>query len=135
MGTLIIILGLLLTAICTVFIVKNFLVYFKGSNNGFANVAILIFAVLALICCLVSILGGFKVNQINDILKMKQNLSPEIIKSLQADLTATRQRIIHSTILEFISFAISYIIFKLVQKKIKKQLKKPKRTWDWNKID
>jgi TRAP-type C4-dicarboxylate transport system permease small subunit len=132
--TIIIILGIILAVISTKFVVKNFLVNYKGSESGFKNVCDILLIVVALFCSLISVWGSFHAREMLITLQDTSGLSEEMIIILKKTLVEQTPGIIKTIILGYVCFTLSYFIFKTIENEIQRDIDKPKRKWDWDKI-
>lgn len=133
--TIIIILGIILAIISGIFVVKNFLVNYKGSESGFKNVSNILLIVVSLICSLVSVWEGFSVKEILLRLENPSGMSEEMIQMLKKTATEQTKDVIVAIIVGYLCFLLAYLVFKSIEKEIKRELDRPKRKWDWSKID
>jgi amino acid transporter len=133
--TIIIILGIILAISSAIFVTKNFLVDYKGSESGFKNVSNILLIVVALICSLISVWEGFGVREILTKLENTASLSEEMIVMLQKTATEYSTDVTAAIIVGYICFILAYLVFKNIQKEIQREFDKPKRKWDWNKIE
>lgn len=133
--TIIIILGIILAISSAIFVTKNFLVDYKGSESGFKNVCDILLIVVALICSLISVWEGFGVREILTKLENTAGLSEEMIVMLQKTATEYSTDVTAAIIVGYICFILAYLVFKNIQREIQREFDKPKRKWDWNKIE
>jgi hypothetical protein len=133
--TIIIILGIILAIVSSIFVIKNFLVDYKGGDNGFKIVSDILLIVVALICSLISVWEGFGVKEILIQLENPSGLSKEMIDTLNITAVDYANDVTTAIIVGYVCFILAYLIFRTIQKEIQRELDRPKRTWDWNKID
>jgi amino acid transporter len=133
--TIIIILGIILAIVSAIFVTKNFLVDYKGGDNGFKIVSDILLIVVALICSLISVWEGFGVKEILNQLKNPSDLSEEMIDMLNRTAVDYTNDVTTSIIVGYVCFILAYLLFRTIQKEIQREVDKPKRRWDWNKID
>jgi hypothetical protein len=133
--TIIIILGIILAVISAIFVVRNFLVNYKGSESGFKNVADILLIVVSLICSLISVWEGFGVKEILLRLENPTGISQEMIQVLKKTATEQTKDVIRAIIVGYVCFTLAFIVFKTIEKEIQRELDRPKRKWDWSKID
>lgn len=136
--TIIIILGIMLAVISAIFVIKNFLVSYKGSENGFKNVCDILLIVVSLLSSLISVWGGFSLREL--FLRLQNpsdlsNLSEEMIQLLKKTLAEQSKEVTITIIVGYLCFTLAYLIFKTIEKEIQREVDKPKRKWDWSKID
>ncbi|MCB2314096.1 hypothetical protein LGL55_23895 [Clostridium tagluense] len=133
--TIIIILGIILAVISAIFVIKNFLVDYKGSESGFKNVCNILLMVVSLVCSLISVWESFGVKEILLTLKNQSGMSEEMIQMLKKTAIEQTSGVIKALILGYVCFISAYLVFKTIQKETQLEFDKPKRKWDWNKID
>jgi membrane-anchored glycerophosphoryl diester phosphodiesterase (GDPDase) len=133
--TIIIILGIILAIVSCIFVIKNFLVDYKGGDNGFKIVGQLLLIVVSLVCSLVSVWEGFGIVQLLSTLKTPIGLSENDINQLNQVLAEYTKDVNTSIIVGYVCFILAYLIFRSVQKEIQREIDRPKSRWDWNKID
>ena len=133
--TTIIILGLILAVISVIFVFKNFLVNYKGSDNGFKNVADILLIVVSLFCSLIAVWGSFSLKEMLIRLENPSGLSEEMIQMFKKTVVEQTPGIIITIILGYVCFILAYLLFKTIKKEIQREIDKPKRKWDWNKIN
>ena len=127
MVTGIIILNILLAVICTIFMVKNFLISNNLSDKGFKNIALAALVVVALFCALNGVWQGNIVNQYIDQAKLYKNMDGNQITEM---IEAGKRSILKSTIVGYISLIISFIVYRNIKKEIEKKLEEHKDKWD-----
>ena len=135
--TIIIILGMILAVISAIFVIKNFLVSYKGSESGFKNVCDILLIVVSLISSLISVWGGFSLIELSIRLQNPSdlsNLSEELIQLLKKTIVDQSREVTIAIIVGYFCFTLAYLIFKSIEKEIQREIDKPKRKWDWNKI-
>ncbi|WP_373899753.1 hypothetical protein ACER0A_000695 [Haloimpatiens sp. FM7315] len=86
MVTFIIIISIILAIISAVLIVKNFLVKYSGSNNGFKNVIFLGLIVVALMCSLSGTWEGISTKNRMDYLANHKEIPKKEIESLKNEI-------------------------------------------------
>lgn len=133
--TIIIILGIILAILSTIFVIKNFLVGYKGSDNGFKNVGNIILIVISLICSLISVWEGLGIVQVLNRLKTPSAMTEEAVEMLNKTLVEYSKDVNTAIIVGYVCFMLAYLIFKSIQKEIQQEIDKPRRRWNWNKID
>ncbi|MBU3144242.1 hypothetical protein [Clostridium sp. CF012] len=136
--TIIIILGIILAIISAIFVIKNFLVSYKGSESGFKNVCDILLIVVSLFSSLISVWGGFSLRELSLRLQNPSdlsNLSEVMIQVLKKTLVQQSREVTIAIILGYSCFILAYLIFKTIEKEIQREIDRPKRKWDWNKID
>jgi hypothetical protein len=133
--TIIIILGVSLAIVSAIFVIKNFLVDYKGGDNGFKIVCDILLIVVALICSLISVWEGFGVKEILIQLENPAGLSKEMIDMLNITAVDYANDVTTAIIVGYVCFIFACLIFGTIQKEIQREVDRPKRTWDWNKID
>lgn len=134
MVTGIIVVNIFLAVICTVFIVKNFLVCYKGSDKGFKNIFLVAFIIVALFCALNGVWQGNVVGQYIDHLGISEGVEEKEIAMLKQMIETGKRSIIRTTIIGYLSFFISYAIYINIKKEIKTNLEKHKEKWNLNKF-
>ena len=132
---IIISLGMILAVMSAIFVVKNFLVDYKGSESGFKNVSDILLIVVSLYCSLISIWGSFSLREILRSLENPAGMSEQMIQMLNNTVTQQTRQIIITIILGYFCFILADLIFKTIEKEIQRELDKPKRKWDWTKIN
>ena len=136
--TIIIILGIILAIISAIFVIKNFLVSYKGSESGFKNVCDILLIVVSLFSSLISVWGGFSLRELSLRLQNPSdlsNLSEVMIQVLKKTLVQQSREVTIAIIVGYSCFILAYLIFKTIEKEIQREIDRPKRKWDWNKID
>lgn len=133
--TIIIILGIILAVVSAIFLIKNFLVDYKGGDNGFKIVGEILLIVVSLLCSLVSVWEGFGIVQVLSTLKTPTGLLEEEIRLLNHTVAEYTKDVNTAIIVGYVCFILAYLIFRSIQKDIRREIDKPKRRWDWNKID
>lgn len=133
--TIIIILGIILAVMSTTFVIKNFLVSYKGSESGFKNVGDILLIVISLFCSLISVWGSFSLREIILRLENPSNLSEEMIQVLRKTVVEQSKDVTIAIVVGYLCFALAYLVYKTIEKEIQREIDKPKRKWDWNKID
>lgn len=136
--TIIIILGIILAIISAIFVIKNFLVSYKGSESGFKNVVDILLIVVSLCSSLISVWGGFSLREL--LLRLQNpsdlsNVSEAKIQLLKQTIVEQSREVTIAIIVGYLCFVLAYLIFKTIEKEIQREVDKPKRKWDWNKID
>lgn len=133
--TIIIILGIILAIGSAIFIIKNFLVDYKVGDNGVKTVSDILLIVIALICSLISVWEGFGVKEILIQLENPSGLSEEMIDMLNTTAVGYTNDVTTAIIVGYVCFILAYLIFRNIQKEIQRDVDRPKRRWDWNRID
>ncbi|MGV8983436.1 hypothetical protein [Clostridium sp.] len=133
--TIIIILGIALSIISAIFVIKNFLVNYKGSESGFKNVGDILLITISLFCSLISIWEGFSLRELLIRLGNPSNLSEEMILLLKKTVVEQSKDVTMAIAVGYFCFILAYLIFKNIEKEIQRELDKPKRKWDWSKIN
>lgn len=127
MVTGIIIVNILLAVICTIFMVKNFLISNNLSDKGLKNIALAALGVIALFCALNGVWQGNIVNQYIDQAQIYKNMDGNQIAEM---IEAGKRSILKSTIIGYLSLIISFIVYRNIKKEIEKKLEKHKDKWD-----
>lgn len=127
MVTGIIILNILLAVICTIFMVKNFLISNNLSDKGFKNIALAALGVIALFCALNGVWQGNIVNQYIDQAEIYKNTD---VKQIIDMIEAGKRSILKSTIAGYVSLGISFIFYGNIKKEIEKKVEAHKDKWD-----
>lgn len=133
--TIIIILGVILAVVSGIFVVKNFLVNYKASESGFKNLSNVLLIVVSLICSLISVWESFSIKDILIKLENLSGLSEEMIHLLKNTVAEQTKDVTTSIIVGYVCFILAYLLFKAIEKEIQLELDKPKRKWDWSKIN
>lgn len=136
--TIIIILGMILAVISAIFVIKNFLVSYKGSESGFKNVCDILLILVSLFSSLISVWGGFSLREL--LIRLQNpsdlsNLSEEMIQLLKKTIVDQSREVTIAIIVGYVCFTLAYLIFKTIEKEIQREIDKPKRKWDLNKIN
>lgn len=132
--TIIIVLGIILTVLSAIFVIKNFLVDYKGSESGFKNVCDILLVVVSLFCSLVSIWGSFNLREILLRLENPSGMSEQMIQMFKKTVVEQTLGIIITIVVGYVCYILAYLIFKTIEKEIQQELDKPKKKWDWSKI-
>lgn len=132
--TIIIVLGMILTVLSAIFVIKNFLVDYKGSESGFKNVCDILLVVVSLFSSLTSIWESFSLREILLRLENTSGMSEEMIQMLKKTVVEQTPGIIITIVVGYVCYILAYLIFKTIEKEIQQELDKPKRKWDWSKI-
>ena len=133
--TIIIILGIILAVGSAIFVIKNFLVDYKGSDNGFKNVGNILLIVVSLLCSLISVWEGFGIVQILTRLETPSSMTVEMVQMLEKTVLEYSKEVTTAIIVGYVCFALAYLIFRSIQKEIQREIDRPKRRWDWDKVD
>jgi len=133
--TIIIILGIVLSIISAIFVIKNFLVNYKGSDSGIKNVGDILLIIVSLFCSLISVWGGFSLRESLIILENPAGLSKEMNILLKKTVVEQSNELTMTIAVGYICFILAYLIFKTIEKEIQREFDKPKRKWDWSKIN
>jgi uncharacterized membrane protein len=133
--TIIIILGIILAVISAKFIIKNFLVNYKGSESGFKNVCDILLIVISLLCSFISIWGGFSARATLITLQNPSALSEEMIQMLNKSIVEGTQAVIITIIFGYVCFILAYLLFKTIENEIQRELDRPKRKWNLDLIN
>ncbi|MCB2291071.1 hypothetical protein LGK97_15150 [Clostridium sp. CS001] len=133
--TIIIILGIILAVGSVIFVIKNFLVDYKGSDNGFKNVGDILLIVISLLCSLISVWEGFGIVQILTRLETPSGMTEQMIEMLEKTVLEYSKDVNTAIIVGYVCFVFAYLIFMSIQKEIQREIDRPKRRWDWNKLN
>ncbi|MGH4123946.1 MAG: hypothetical protein ACREV6_13550 [Clostridium sp.] len=133
--TIISILGIILAVMSAIFVIKNFLVSYKGSESGFKNVCDILLIVVSIFCSLICVWEGSSLREILLRLENPSSMSEEMLQMLKKTVVEQSKDVTIAIIVGYLCFILAYLIFKTIEKEIQREIDKPKRKWDWNKID
>lgn len=130
---LIIVLSLIFIIASFVYILKNYLIYFKGSDSGFKNFMVYIPIVAAEICFFTSTISGYAALNLYNHIRHEVNIPAEELAMLEEALAASTNEAAIALIAGFICVCISWFTMKHIQKELQEELEKPKKLWDLSK--
>ena len=130
---LIIVLSLTFIIASFVYIIKNYLIGFKGSDSGFKNFMVYIPIVAAEICFITSAITGYIALNLYNHIRHEINIPAEELEMLKHSLAHRTNEASIILIAGFICVCISRFAFKHIQKEIQKELEKPKKLWNLDK--
>ena len=132
--TVIYFMSIVLLAFGGTFIIRNFLVDYKLSDNGFKNVAVLLLMVFAVVIALAASGDAWSVEVLMDELQYSKNINVEIRQLMERNIENYRRESIMCIILGYTMFIASYFIYKNIKQELLRNLNRPKENWDWSKI-
>lgn len=135
MLTALAILSILLAALSTVLIVKNFLITVNTSSKTSINIMLIILLIASLVCALGGAYGGIVIPQaIAEFNAQKSGLTNEIIAEYLINIKRYTSETIIFTVLGYVFFGISFLLLNKIKKEKTEEHTKVK-TWNWDKIN
>lgn len=131
MSTLIIVLNLLLGIICVIFIARNLMFHFKGSESGIKNMIYLGFLIVALFCALSGLCKGISIKKEIGQLGIAQNIDKWNVKYIEKNIEIAKKSLFRITILGYGCLLGAYLMFKNIGREISKNIGKPKKNGIW----
>jgi amino acid transporter len=119
--SLIMLLAFVLAGLSAISLVKNFLIHFNVSDNGWKTIMVVILIVICILCALISYSEAFTIGDINN-MQQSSTLSEEAIQKLK-ELIPIKTIIVNVSI--FIGY-IAYFLHVLLIKNIK-EIKRKER--------
>lgn len=133
--TLIFIVNIIYVIWSVVYYVREYLVKFKASDNGFLNIGAIISSAISMVASVSSALYANGANNTYDVLRNPSLYDAEYLSQARLQLPG----MIHATFVNLgvavIFFGIYALIRGFVLKEIKHNLEKPKKRWNWGKIE
>lgn len=132
--TVIYILGLAIIAYGGVFVIKNFLVCYRASDNGFKNVAVMLLTVAAVILAFGAVGDAWTVEGLMDELQYNVGSNTELKQLLERDIENYKRESVVYTISAYMIFIAAHFIYMNIKREILANMNKPMERWDWSKI-
>ncbi|MHB1394305.1 MAG: hypothetical protein ACYCYE_14780 [Clostridia bacterium] len=132
--TVIYILGIAIIAYGWVFVIKNFLVNYRASDNGFKNVAVMLLTVMAVIFAFGAAADAWCIEGLVDELQHSGSTNIEYRQLQERSISNYKRESVIYTISGFAMFIAAQLIYRNVKQEILRNLNRPKERWDWSKI-
>lgn len=132
--TVIYFMSIMLIAYGGVFIIKNFLVDYKASDNGYKNIAVILLMLSAVIGAMAAAADAWSIEGIVDQLQHGNIINVEIRQMMERRIGDYRRESIMCTISGYVMATVSYIIYKNIEQEIRRNLNRSKERWNWSKI-
>lgn len=127
-------LGIVLIGYSGVFVVKNFLVSYKASDNGYKNVAVIALVVIAVILAAGAAADAWGVEGLQSQLQDGNIGNPEVRALVERDIAYYKRESIICIVFGYLLFAAACFVYKNIEKEVQKRLENQKNRWDWSKI-
>ena len=115
-------------------LLKNFLIKFKVSDNGFVNVITIIVGAASAICAGSSIIMGINVNNSYEIIRDAGTYDAGYIQMVEEQLPLYIKSCITNFVIAAVFALVYYLLMKKIDKEITNKQKKPKNHWNWNNV-
>lgn len=132
--TVIYFMSIALIAYGGIFIIKNFLVNYKASDNGFKNIAAILLMLFAVMSAMAAAGDAWSIEGLMEELKYNMNIDAEIRQLMERNIAGYRRESITCIISGYIMFIASYFMYKNIKQELSRNLNRPKSNWDWSKI-
>ncbi|MDV3429482.1 MAG: hypothetical protein LIR50_21075 [Bacillota bacterium] len=121
-----------IVAVCEIFLFKNIMVNYKDCS-GYKILLLIILAVTTALCAVAVIIEGCNMYENTKNLNLN-NLTPDMISSLNYEIASEKVSIIRGAIVGLSSFLLTFLVFLFIKKEWKREIDRPKKKWNWNKI-
>ncbi len=132
--TVIYFMSIALIACGGIFVIKNFLVNYRASDNGIKNVAVILLTVFAVISALTAAADAWHIEGLMDKLQHSRSIDAKLRQLMEGNIADYSSESIVCIISGYIMFIAAYFICRNIEQEICKDLDKPKERWDWSKI-
>ena len=115
------ILGAILAAISVISLVKNFLINFNISDNGWKTALIAMLIVICFLCALSSYTEAYTIGDIN-VMQVTSTTNQEDIEQLKSQIPFKRMTVIVSLCIGYTAFFVHMLLIKNIKNKNRLEL-------------
>jgi hypothetical protein len=128
-----IVIGAIFIIADVLFLIKNYLISFRGSNKSIRNVFVFILIIIIFISSAVTLGAGMDLKRVvTDLTQL--SLSPTSRQQL-LHISATLKFILSVTMtIQLVSSVFFVLLIRKIEKERKELLSKPRKSWDLNKL-
>lgn len=110
---LIMLLGIVLAGLSAISLVKNFLINFNVSDNGWKTISVVIMIIICLLCAVISYSEAFTIGDINNTLSTP-NLQQEEIEQLKELIPIKIFTVNLSICIGYIAYSLHFLLIKSI---------------------
>lgn len=132
--TVVYFLSIPLIAYSGVFVVKNFLVNYRASENGLKNISVILLMIAAIVCATSAAADAWCIEGLMDELQHNVNAGDDYRRIMEKYIADFTRESTICIVLSYIMFIAAQIIYRSIKQEILKNMNKPIERWDWSKI-
>lgn len=132
--TVIYILGIAIIAYGGVFVVKNFLVNYRASDNGLRNVAVMLLVVMAIILAFGAAGDAWTIDGLQEELQYNTGNNAEVRMMIEREIQAFKRESVICIVSAYMIFTAAFLVYRRIKQEIARNLNKPMERWDWSRI-